>query len=248
MDTSSLVPAALLFVTEVDAAYPDRGRESDGSVASSAHSAGNPNSDHEHGTPAPGDRDIDAVDIDADLVPGDPAASRSSMFTDLIRRFEGRHRAQYWIFQDRISFASEGWAPRSYAYAGPNRNRHEKHCHFNWREDSASHNDVTPYGIEGEQMTPAQFASLMDGYILARLRPNSTENASRAALRALAWGQPVGKTGKSAHDVLFGQMATTLDELAERPATPTLTPADITAIVEQLVARMPEYGPRINNG
>lgn len=149
MNTDVLVPAALVFVTELDAAYPHRGRESDGSLASSEHSAANPTSDHEHGTPTPGDRDVDAVDVDADLVPGDQAASERAMYGDVIPRFQARPRARYWIHDDKIAFRSEGWQPRSYAYAGPGRNRHEHHAHFNWEEDEASHNDRTPYGFKG---------------------------------------------------------------------------------------------------
>lgn len=157
MDTSSLVPAALQFVDELNAAYPRRGTGSDGSVASSSHHAANPNSDHEHGTPQPGDRDIDAVDITDQLVPGDETASDRAMYGDVIPRFQARRRAQYWIHDDMICFADEGWVPRSYAYAGPNRNRHTKHVHFNWREDNASHNDITPYGFRGEDtMTPEE--------------------------------------------------------------------------------------------
>lgn len=155
MDESSLVPAALVFVHELDEKYPHRQHTSDGSVASSAHHQGNPNSDHEHGTPQPGDQDIDAVDIDRMLIPGDQEASDAAMLGDVIPAFGHRHRAQYVIFLDQISFGDEGWRWRSYAYAGPNRNRHMKHAHFNWREDSASHNDRTPYGIEGDMPTPA---------------------------------------------------------------------------------------------
>jgi hypothetical protein len=164
MDETSLVPAALVFVRELDEAYPNRSRVSDGSVASSAHHAGNPTSDHEHGTPQPGDRDIDAVDITRELIPGDLAASDAAMYGDVLPAFQRKHRAQYAIFKDQIAFADEGWRWRSYAYAGPGRSRHMEHAHCNWREDSASHNDTSPYGIEGEDMpTPADLLAYDPG-------------------------------------------------------------------------------------
>lgn len=157
MNTDVLVPAALVFVREVDAAYPGRGTESDGSLASSDHSASNPTSDHEHGTPQPGDRDVDAVDLDADLLPGDAAGSRRAMYEDVIPAFERHPGTQYWIHDDKICHRSEGWVPRSYAYAGPKRNRHTKHTHFNWQETATAHNNTSPYGIEGAPMQPADF-------------------------------------------------------------------------------------------
>lgn len=161
MDTSSLVPAALQFVAELNRAYPDRGTSSDGSVASSDHHNANPTSDHEHGTPTPGDRDIDAVDITDQLVPGDDTASERAMYGDVIPRFQAHKGAQYWIHDDMICFADEDWVPRTYAYAGPGRNQHRKHAHFNWREDSASHNNTTPYGFTGVDMNRTETLDLL---------------------------------------------------------------------------------------
>lgn len=149
MNIDVLVPAALTFVTELDRAYPHRGRESDGSLASAEHSSANPTSDHEHGTPQPGDRDVDAVDIDSDLIPADPDASRRAMYGDVLPRFQAHPGTRYWIHNDQIAYRSEGWIPRSYAYAGPGRNRHTHHAHLNWEEDSASHNNTSLYGLKG---------------------------------------------------------------------------------------------------
>jgi len=237
MDTSSLVPAALQFVREVDAAYPNRNRTSDGSVASAEHTAGNPTSDHEHGTPQPGDRDIDAVDIDRDLVPGDLAASDDAMHGDVLFHFQTRHRAQYWIFKDMISFADEGWVPRSYAYAGPNRSRHMEHAHCNWREDSASHNDTTPYGIEGDTMDQPTFNTLMDSWWTSRLDPKVKDNPQRTALRRAPWAQLVTAGGLSVFSVLFGEMRKSIEDIAAHVASPpavTLSEADRSAIVAGL--------------
>ena len=150
MDMEILVPAARTFVVEVNRAYPGRGTGSDGSVASSGHHAANPNSDHEPGpagSPSPGK--VDAVDLDKDLVPGDPVASERAMYGDVIPAFQRHPGTQYWIFNDQICHRSEGWQPRSYDYAGPGRNRHTEHAHLNWQETAAAHGNVTRYGIKG---------------------------------------------------------------------------------------------------
>ncbi|HEU4420931.1 MAG TPA: hypothetical protein VFR67_00140, partial [Pilimelia sp.] len=66
------------------------------------------------------------------------------------RQFEKHPASSYWIHNDQISSRSEGWRPRSYAYAGPDRNRHFHHVHFNSREqfeDSAA-----PWGILEEDV------------------------------------------------------------------------------------------------
>jgi hypothetical protein len=152
LNTDVLVPAALEFVREINERFPNRGTESDGSLAGSAHSAANPTSDHEHGTRTPGDRDVDAVDLDSDLIPGSEAASKRWMYGLVIPAFQAHAGTQYWIHDDMICHRSEGWEPRSYKYAGPNRNRHTHHAHFNWQEDSASHNNRSPYGIVEAEM------------------------------------------------------------------------------------------------
>lgn len=164
MNTEVLVPAARAFVAELDAAYPRRGRESDGSIASREHTAGNPTSDHEPGPPgSPSPDKVDAVDIDADLVPGDRAASERAMYSDVLPAFQAHPGTQYWIFQDRIAHRDELWVPRSYAYAGPGRNRHTKHAHLNWRETKAAHTDVSLYGLRGVGMEPADVWSYDPG-------------------------------------------------------------------------------------
>lgn len=257
MDTDVLVPAALTFVTEVNRAYPGRGTESDGSLASSEHSAGNPNSDHEHGTAKPGDRDVDAVDLDADLIKGDPAASKRAMYGDVIPRFQARKRARYWIHNDQICFRSEGWRPRSYAYAGPGRNRHTEHAHFNWEEDSASHNDTTPYGFKGvdDMPEPADLLGFDPGNDSKTGRPKrggiknpnypakQPDNPTVTPATVLAW---LGDLYVNRLPKLEAAVKVLTDRKPPASPTVTLTEADRADIAARIVAQLPEYGPRKN--
>lgn len=159
MNTAVLVPVARVFVSEVNRAYPGRDHASDGSIGDPRHQG--TASDHNPGpagSPSPGK--VDAVDIDDDLTkPDDREAMRH-----IIECFQRHPSAQYWIYQDRIAFASEGWKPRSYAYAGPGRNRHGKHGHFNFKETRAAHDSTRPFGIgEGSDMKLTDIVKLRTG-------------------------------------------------------------------------------------
>jgi hypothetical protein len=254
MNTDVLVPAALVFVTELNRAYPHRGTASDGSLASSEHSAANPTSDHEHGTKTPGDRDVDAVDITDALVPGDDAASKRAMYGDVIPRFQARKRARYWIHDDMICFRSEGWEPRSYEYAGPGRNRHTKHCHFNWEEDSASHNDTTPYGFKGVSTDMDLNDKVTNPAYPTRTFRQFVNDlwAVRDTLIGDAKGTAAGKIRSTSPLGLLLALPAKVAELDKhvrsQPASQpvTLSEADRDDIVAKIVAQLPEYGPRKN--
>ncbi|GAA1854675.1 hypothetical protein [Asanoa iriomotensis] len=113
-----LNPALTRFRDEVNRRWPRRDKTSDGTIGDTAHQA--TNSDHNPDS----DGSVDAWDMDVDGV--DVAACK--------RAFQAHVAAYYWIHNDRICFRDEGWQPRSYAYAGPNRNRHDKHVHWNSRQ------------------------------------------------------------------------------------------------------------------
>jgi len=254
MNTGVLVPSARQLVTEINVAYPGRGTESDGSIASPEHSAANPSSDHEpgpDGSPSPGK--VDAVDLDADLIPGDPAASRQAMYGDVLPRFQAHAGTQYWIHDDMICHRSEGWIPRTYAYAGPNRNRHILHVHLNWQETVQAHSNATPYGFEGaDTMEPADILGYDPGLNadgtpkrggIPNPRPaertaNPTIAPSTALYRAAA-GYDVGLETRAM-----------LKTLLARPTTVTLSQADREVITRDVtaavLAALPEYGPRPN--
>jgi hypothetical protein len=105
------------FREAVNARWPRRDKSSDGTIGDAAHAARS--SDH---NPDP-DGSVDAWDMDVDGVD-----------VELLKQvFEDHESAAYWIHNDQIAFRVEGWRRKSYAYAGPGRNRHTKHVHWNTR-------------------------------------------------------------------------------------------------------------------
>jgi hypothetical protein len=255
MNTDVLVPACQTFVAELDRAYPGRGTGSDGSLASSSHTAANPTSDHERGpagSPSPGK--VDAVDITDALVPGDDAASERAMYGDVIPRFQAHAGSHYWIHDDMICFRSEGWQPRSYAYAGPKRNRHTRHCHFNWAETSAAHHNTSPYGFKGASMgidlttkvgnsvypTRVFRQFINDVWIIRDLLVGDAKGTAKAKLNPKS---PLGQLF-----ALPAKLAALDTYVRSQPASlpVTLSESDRADIAARIVAELPEYGPRKN--
>lgn len=234
MDKSVLVPCALVFVDELDAQYPNRPRGSDGSIGDTAHAG--TNSDHNHGTPQPGDRDVDAVDIT-------PMPTADMWF--VIHQFEKHPSAQYWIYQDRIAFKSEGWLPRSYAYAGPNRSKHFDHVHFNWEESDAAHNNTTPYGIEEIMPSADEIAKAVWTYGLED--PVATAAARKTDPKAAPVMKAAGTYQRYA-DIIAGSTGAAViagvkrmfDELhAQLPAGGGMTDAQVATVLDRLGAQLP---------
>lgn len=138
-----LNPALTRLRNEVNAAYPRRDKDSDGWIGDRAHqsraSAHNPDPDGS----------VDAFDMDCEL--NGPGRPYKAAVAHVISQFEKHPAASYWIYNDQISLRSEGWRARSYAYAGPVRNRHTKHVHLETRE--GHENSTQPWGIkEGEDV------------------------------------------------------------------------------------------------
>jgi len=141
-----LNPALTRFRAAVNARYgARRDLESDGTIGDTAHSART--SDH---NPDP-DGSVDAWDMDVDVNGrGQPYAADVEA---LKRVFQSHESSSYWIHNDQIARRANGWRRESYAYAGPSRNRHEKHVHWNTRQ---SHETSTAPWILEDDMTPKQ--------------------------------------------------------------------------------------------
>jgi hypothetical protein len=126
------------FRAAVNAAYPNRDKASDGTIGDRVHQA--TRSDH---NPDP-DESVDAFDMDVDLRSGNDAEA----IEKLKRVFEQHPSSSYWIHNDQIALRSEGWRRKSYAYAGPGRNKHDRHVHWNTRE--SHENSTVPWILEDD--------------------------------------------------------------------------------------------------
>jgi hypothetical protein len=158
---------------EVNTRYPDRDAGSDGTLGDEAHQARA--SDHN----PDGDGSVDAWDMDVEVNgKGRPYADDVE---SIKARFEAHPAARYWIHNDQIASRSDGWARRSYAYAGPNRNKHTQHVHFNTREEFE--NSDAPWGILEDEMDQATFT--------ARLVAALGDDTVRRQLRAIPLTYPV---------------------------------------------------------
>lgn len=125
------------FRKAVNTRWPNRDKASDGTIGDTAHASRT--SDH---NPDP-DGSVDAWDMDVDGVD-----------VELLKQvFQAHESSAYWIHNDQIARRSSGWRRESYAYAGPDRNRHTKHVHWNTR---STHEDSTkPWVIPAPPAPPA---------------------------------------------------------------------------------------------
>ncbi len=125
MSTWKLSPALVTLRQEINAAYPDRSRISDGSIGDAAHSSRT--SDH---NPDAGGW-VRAIDVTADgLTTPDPGDDVAQILVDFLLASRDR-RTKYVIHRGRMfaSYATRSrpawtWGP----YSGPNGHFH--HCHL----------------------------------------------------------------------------------------------------------------------
>ncbi|GLH94889.1 hypothetical protein [Phytohabitans aurantiacus] len=130
-----LAPALAVGRSEVNRRWPKRDKDSDGTIGDAAHQASR--SDHN-----PNLREsVDAWDMDKDGVD----------VWEVIRAFQRHPSAHYWIFQEQIADADDGWRRRSYSGDNP----HNQHVHFSIRQSAAAEQDRRPWGLVEEAIMPA---------------------------------------------------------------------------------------------
>ena len=106
---------------QADDAYPDRKRDSDGTIGDAKHSTRK--SDH---NPDPDSGYIRAIDLDADF---DKQASTAAYIADQIRiAAKSDKRIAYVIFNHKIASARSLWRWRKYTGVNP----HTKHIHISF--------------------------------------------------------------------------------------------------------------------
>jgi hypothetical protein len=121
--TYKLCKAGQQLRLQVDDAFGDRDRSSDGWVGDTSHSA----SRSDHNPDAKGI--VRAIDIDRDLS-GKAKPDLMPYLADQIRvcAKRGDKRISYIIFAGRIASSRMGWRWRKYRGINP----HDKHCHISF--------------------------------------------------------------------------------------------------------------------
>jgi hypothetical protein len=230
-----LNPALTGFREAVNARYgARRDMESDGTIGDRAHSART--SDHNPDS----DGSVDAWDMDVDVNGrGKPYAADVEA---LKKVFEAHESSSYWIHNDQIARRSTDWKRESYSYAGPGRNRHEKHVHWNTRQ--SRENSTAPWVLAGQpevpDMTPDQAALLRDAnYVLAGKSWPNPAGTGKVDMRTwAAWMTGAVKALATAvggvDEATKAQLASDLDALSAQVA------AVPDAVVNELGADSPE--------
>jgi hypothetical protein len=161
---SRRLPAILSLLNEMDTAFPDRDKASDGEVGDRAHqqSVSNHNPDESGNTGSWSDADhideVHARDLDVDL--RKPGWSMDRVFAIILDRCRRgvEKRVTEIIYKGYIYTKKRGWTKRK--YTGPN--PHDKHLHLSIAYGSGSgqsnpENITSPWGIleavRGEEMS-----------------------------------------------------------------------------------------------
>lgn len=135
------------FRDQMNAAFPDRDRTSDGTISDAAHQAESRTGHSPDDTPGSnpewdGDPDntpeVRAIDIDSDT--GDPEVSMEDIVQHLLRlaRAGKLTMIRYMIFNRRIWSASTDWAQQTYTGSSP----HTEHLHLSGAYTQAADEDA----------------------------------------------------------------------------------------------------------
>lgn len=221
------------FRSAVNDAYPLRDKESDGTIGDEAHQSGS--SDHNPDS----DGSVDAWDMDVE-VNGKGKAFKADV-EHLKGVFEAHPSSSYWIHNDQIAKRSEGWVRKSYAYAGPSRNRHTQHVHWNTR--SSHETSTTPWIIqEDEVLTPQQDQKLSDTHFTVTSAINNP-TGEPGSVPLHVWAEWLTGTLKALAETMAAnddELAAKLDEIdneATARATMEITrDAELKALVEAFQA------------
>ena len=136
-----LCAAGVTLREQINSAYPERDKRSDGWVADQRHLLGG-KSDH---IPNPTrNAVVSAIDVDRDLH-GVPKPDEMSYLADQLRLLAKSKRdggrIAYLIFDGFIASPKKSWAWRK--YVGSNQHRHHLHCSFTSKGDK----DGSPFQI-----------------------------------------------------------------------------------------------------
>lgn len=149
--TYFLAPALQALRAEVDRAFPNRDRTSDGWIGDASHAARV--SDHNPCWSCGGRSNgiVRAIDVDSDGAPGQV----TPVVAAVLRAAIGDPRVWYVIFNGKIYSRTYGWSPR--VYTGSNPHAHHVHVSLNGANGipgDPGNFDTRPWGVGGTKPAP----------------------------------------------------------------------------------------------
>jgi hypothetical protein len=208
---------------EFNEVFPDRDKNSDGSVGDLAHQSGPSGHNPDRtGRPEYSDGDsldeVRAIDVDKDLR---SVITMEQVIQYLVRRGRAGHYLpfRYIIYKGRIWGRSSGWVTQTYTGA----NKHNEHAHFSGDYTQTADNWTGSLGLSSllpeDEMDQGEFNERMDAWWLARMSPNAADNPQRSALRVAPWHQGIGSSGTlRAYDVVLVEMRDRLAQMSPQIA------------------------------
>lgn len=213
----------LVLRDQINAAWPNRDKGSDGTIGDAAHSARD--SDHNPESPPPAgnpDRQVDALDVTHDPAHG----ADMGVVSEAIRASRDQ-RVKYVIFARRIVYPAArngftAWAWQPYSGSDP----HTGHMHVSVND---VHHDETQLWEIGIDMTAE--VNLTRG---SRAKPKPVGNRDAGTQLDDCWAHEV--LGVSAYDGAKSERGLQLDRIeAALKAIPGADPAALEAMVRRVV-------------
>jgi hypothetical protein len=211
--------ALTTFRNEVNQAFPNRDKTSDGTIGDAAHQA----STSDHNPDADGS--VDAWDMDVDLRSGADAEN----IEKLKKLFQAHPAARYWIHDRQIAHRSDGWRRKYYSGANP----HDKHVH--WNSESAYEDSTRPWGVEGIVDMPLDNDDVMKIWTWDLVDGDGRE----VAYKMLKRSADDATAAKTAAKLVAADTTALRTEVASlKAAVEAIAPAEPTVVTDEQLERV----------
>lgn len=230
-----LAPALVQLCNQINAAYPQRDKTTDGSIGDAAHNARK--SDHNADWDAGGI--VRAIDVDRDLHPGDLPATLNATWA-LVDALTRDGRTACVIYRSRIWTPGKGWQP--YTSAGKTGwfNPHEQHFHISLRHGKAYDHDTRPWSLpQGEDEMSAEDSARLERIEQALMVPGQPFGWLPAIANKVDAGNAVTEAIRAGYTFFPGQpyyaAHAIVNAIREEGPPEPVSPAELAAALAPLV-------------